>query len=127
MNQLSTTADAVLHVKKARDATVIDKIRAGRGTPLFVDLAKIFGARPFFARPKTVLDAWKSKQLVQLHAEVMLNKVNILYLRVIIGLTYTTALQRSGRKGMSSRFMAMIKGDFATPFPDAIAVTTMCV
>lgn len=57
MNQLSTTADAVLHVKNARPATAVDRIRAGIGTPLLVDFAKILGARPCLAKPKIVLDA----------------------------------------------------------------------
>ena len=73
MNQFKTTADAVLHVMKAREATAIDRINAGNGTPLFVVFAKIFGARPCLARPKTVREAWKSKQLVQLHADVILH------------------------------------------------------
>lgn len=72
MNQFKTTAEEVLHVMKARDATAIERMSAGRGTPLLVVFANIFGARPCLARPNTVREAWKSKQLVQLQAEVML-------------------------------------------------------
>lgn len=72
MNQFRTTADAVLHVIKAREDTATERIRAGNGTPFLVVLASILGARPFLARPKTVLEAWNRRQLVQLQAEVIL-------------------------------------------------------
>lgn len=72
INQLSTTAEAVLHVRNASEETAIERIKAGSGTPDFVVFAKIAGARPCFARPNTVLEAWKSRQFVQLHADVIL-------------------------------------------------------
>lgn len=108
MNQFKTTADLVLQVKNAKDATAIDKINAGSGTPDLVVFAKIFGARPCLARPKTVREAWNRRQLVQLQADVM-----------------TTALHKSGRNGIFNRSMAMMNGDLATPFPEAIALTTV--
>lgn len=74
------------------EPTATERISAGIGTPDLVVFAKIFRARPCLANPKTVRDAWKSRQLVQLHALVI-----------------TTALGRSGRNGMSSLFMAMMK------------------
>lgn len=124
MNQPRTTAEAVLQVKNASDATAVERINAGIGTPLLVVLAKIAGALPCLAKPKMVLDAWKRRQLVQLHAEVMLciklARVQVRWYGV--PRTYTTALQISGRYCISSRFMAMMNGDFATPFPEAIAV-----
>jgi len=73
MNQFRTTADSLLQVKKANDATTVDNISAGNGTPDLVVLAKILGARPCFARPKTVREAWNSRQLVQLQADVILH------------------------------------------------------
>jgi hypothetical protein len=72
MNQFKTTAEAVLQVRKARQATAIERSRAGIGIPLFVVLAKILGALPCFARPKIVREAWNKRQFVQLHADVML-------------------------------------------------------
>lgn len=72
INQFRTTADAVLQVMNARDDTAMESTRAGKGTPLLVVLARILGARPCFARPKTVREAWNKRQLVQLHAEVIL-------------------------------------------------------
>lgn len=72
INQLRTTADAVLQVKNASAATAVDSSKAGSGTPLLVVFAKILGARPCFARPKMVLDAWNRRELVQLQAEVIL-------------------------------------------------------
>lgn len=74
INQLRTTAEAVLHVKNANEATAVDRINAGIGTPLLVDLAKILGALPFLAKPKMVRDAWNRRQFVQLHAEVILSQ-----------------------------------------------------
>lgn len=84
--------------------TATESIKAGSGTPLFVVLAKILGALPCFARPKTVREAWNRRQLVQDQALVI-----------------TIALHRSGRNGISSLRIAMMKGDLATPFPCAIA------
>ena len=95
MNQPRTTAEELLQVKKARDATAVERSKAGKGTPLLVVLAKILGALPCFARPKMVRDAWKRRQFVQLHAEVMLQAVS--WSLSNIWETYTTALQRSGR------------------------------
>ena len=105
MNQVNTLAGAVLQIMNARQATATDRIRAGSGTPLCVVFAKTVGARSCVASPKTVREAWNKRQLVQLQALVL-----------------TTALTRSVRKGMSRRFMAMTKGDLATPVPFTIGV-----
>lgn len=132
MNQFRTTADAVLHVKNASAPSAVDTSNAGIGTPFLVVLAKILGARPCFARPKRVLDAWKRRQLVQLQPEVILRACQCIFsqpvqVKVMRSLesqqTYMMALQRSGKNFIRSRFMAMMKGDLTAPFPDAIAVT----
>lgn len=72
INQFRTTAEAVLQVMKAREATAVDRTNAGMGTPVFVVLAKILGALPCLARPNTVREAWKRRQFVQLQPDVML-------------------------------------------------------
>ena len=104
MNQVNTLAGAVLQIMNARQATATDRIRAGSGTPLCVVFAKTVGARSCVG-PKTVREAWNKRQLVRLQALVL-----------------TTALTRSVRKGMSRRFMAMTKGDLATPVPFTMGV-----
>lgn len=125
MNQFSTTAEAVLQVKNASPATAVESRRAGIGTPCFVVFASIAGALPFLASPKIVREAWNNRQLVQLHAEVMLHsRISLHPSQEEMRASYITALQRSGRKGISSLFIAMMKGDLATPLPVAKALTT---